>query len=314
MRVLRSANGPLNEADAAERSITFGDLLTHRAGLTYADFHRGPIAQAYREVLGGDIDSDVLPDDWIAGLARLPLIAQPGTVMTYGRATDLLGLLLARIEGEPLGAILERLIFSPLKMKDTGFVVPQAKWARRAAAYGFDESARLTRRATWGGVVVPERPVNMAYESGGAGLWSTVDDYLKFARLFLGDGKVEDVRLLRPETLEMMMTNQLTDSQRANFTLLGGKPFAVGRGFGLGVSVVLETDRNDFMRRGNPGTVSWPGAFGGWWQADPKAGSVCIFLAHNMVDLTQMANGIGLGVWSAIEVFQTAGGCGVGRN
>src|SRR6185503_17518647 len=199
MRVLRSANGPLNEADAAERSITFGDLLTHRAGLTYADFHRGPIAQAYREVLGGDIDSDVLPDDWIAGLARLPLIAQPGTVMTYGRATDLLGLLLARIEGEPLGAILERLIFSPLKMKDTGFVVPQAKWARRAAAYGFDESARLTRRATWGGVVVPERPVNMAYESGGAGLWSTVDDYLKFARLFLGDGKVEDVRLLRPE-------------------------------------------------------------------------------------------------------------------
>jgi CubicO group peptidase (beta-lactamase class C family) len=306
MRVLRSPNAPLHETEAAERPITFGDLLTHRAGLTYADFHRGPIAQAYRETLGGDIDSDVPPDAWISGLARLPLLAQPGTTMTYGRATDLLGLLIARIEGEPLGAVLQRRIFGPLKMKDTSFVVPQEKRHRRAAAYGFDESGQLTRRLTWGGVVVAERPADMAYESGGAGLWSTVDDYVKFARLSLGDGEVEHVRLLRPETLEMMMTNQLTDSQRANSSLLGGRPFAVGRGFGLGVAVVLETDNKDFLRRGSVGTVSWPGAFGGWWQADPKEGSVSIFLAHNMVDLAQMASGIGLCVWSAIDAFQTA--------
>src|SRR5215471_11086327 len=306
MQVLRSPNAPLNETDAAERPISFDDLLTHRAGLTYADFHQGPIAQAYREVLGGDIDSDVQPDEWIAGLARLPLIAQPGTVMSYRRATDLLGLLVARIEGKPLGAVLERRIFGPLKMKDTSFVVPREKWERRAEAYGFDESGHLTRRVTWSGVVIAERPVNMAYESGGAGLWSTVDDYLKFARLFLGGGEVEDVHLLRPQTLQRMMTNQLTDSQRANSSLLGQKPFAVGRGFGLGVSVVLETKDDDFMRRGSVGTVSWPGAFGGWWQADPKQGSVFIFLAHNMVDLAQMAKGVGLGVWSVIEAFQTA--------
>jgi CubicO group peptidase (beta-lactamase class C family) len=144
----------------------------------------------------------------------------------------------------------------------------------------------------------------MTYESGGQGLWSTVDDYLRFARLFLGDGAVDEVRLLHPETLAAMMTNQLTDSQRTNSVLLGQKPFAVGRGFGLGVSVVLETDKADFMRRGSMGTVSWPGAFGGWWQADPTDGTVLIFLAHNMVDLPQMAKGIGLGVWAAIELFQ----------
>ena len=101
MRVLRSPDGPLGETDAAERAITFDDLLTHRAGLTYADFHRGPIAQAYREVLGGEIDSHVAPDEWIAGLAKLPLIGQPGSAMYYSRATDLLGLLIARIEGRP---------------------------------------------------------------------------------------------------------------------------------------------------------------------------------------------------------------------
>ena len=305
MRVLRSPNGPLDETDPAERPITFEDLLTHRAGFTYGDFHRGPIAQAYRDALGGDIDSDVAPDEWIARLAQLPLIGQPGSAMYYGCSTDLLGLLIARIEGAPLGEVLKRRIFDPLGMKDTSFLVPREKRARRAAAYGFDEEGRLTKRVTRSGVFVSERPEDMAYESGGAGLWSTLDDYLSFARLFLGDGKVDGVRLLRPETLAAMMTNQLTDSQRANSVLLGQKPFAVGRGFGLGVSVVLETDKADFMRRGSVGTVSWPGAFGGWWQADPKDGSVLIFLAHNMVDLAQMAKGIGLGVWGAIDTFQT---------
>lgn len=303
MHVLKSPDGPLDETENGAHAITFGHLLTHRSGLTYADFHRGPIGSAYREALGGDIDSDVTPDDWIRRLANLPLIGQPGSAMYYGRSTDLLGFLIARIEGSSLGAVLKRRIFGPLGMKDTGFVVPRERQHRRAAGYGFDDAGRLTKRTTWDDVVAPERPQNMAYESGGQGLWSTVDDYLKFARLFLGDGAVDGVRLLRPETLAMMMTNQLTDAQPVHPGWLGLKP---GRGFGLGVSVVLETNKSDFMRRGSVGTVSWPGAYGGWWQADPNQRSAFIFLAHNMVDLAQMAKGIGLGVWAVIEEFQTA--------
>ena len=294
----------MEETDESARLITVEDLLTHRSGLTYGDFHRGPIAQAYREALGGDIDSDVAPDEWVRRLAKLPLVGQPGSAMWYGRSTDLLGLLLARIEGTPLGALLERRIFGPLGMKDTGFFVPQVKRSRRASAYGFDDQGRLMKRSTWGGVIVKERPQNMTYESGGQGLWSTIDDYLKFARLFLGDGTVDGVRLLRAETLARMMTNQLTDDQRAHPAWLGVKPSG-GRGFGLGVYVILKTDQADMTRRGGVGTVSWPGAFGGWWQADPNDRSVFIFLAHNMVDLAQMAKGIGLGVWAAIEEFQT---------
>jgi len=304
MRVLRSPDGPLEETDPAERLITFEDLLTHRAGLTYGAFHRGPIARAYREALGGDIDSHVAPDDWITRLSQLPLIHQPGTMMSYGSATDLLGFLIARIEGEPLRAVLKRRIFDPLGMKDTSFLVPPDKRDRRAAAYGFDDEERLIKRTTRSGVFVEERPVEMTYESGGQGLWSTVDDYLRFARLFLGDGSVDGVRLLRPEMLARLMTNQLTEAQRASSRLLGRKPFAVGRGFGLGVSVVLEPDANDMMRRAGVGTVSWPGAFGGWWQADPNNESVLIFLAHNMVELEQYIDGIGFGVYDAITQFQ----------
>jgi hypothetical protein len=70
------------------------------------------------------------------------------------------------------------------------------------------------------------------------------------------------------------------------------------------VSVVLEPDRSDLMRRGGVSTVRWPGAYGGWWQADPSDRSVFIFLPHNMVDLPQMAKGVGLGVWAAIDAFQ----------
>ncbi|NBU29530.1 MAG: class A beta-lactamase-related serine hydrolase, partial [Caulobacteraceae bacterium] len=99
MRVLRSPTGPLDDTDPAIRQITFEDLLTHRSGLTYGDFQTGPIAAAYRDTLGGDLDSHVAPDDWIAGLARLPLIAQPGAAFNYSASSDLLGLLLARMEG-----------------------------------------------------------------------------------------------------------------------------------------------------------------------------------------------------------------------
>jgi len=233
------------------------------------------------------------------------LIGQPGSAMYYGSSTDLLGFLIARIERASLGEVLKRRIFDPLGMQDTGFMVPRETRYRRSAAYGFNDEGRLTKQLERRNVFVAERPEDMAYESGGAGLWSTLDDYLKFARLFVGDGSVDGVRLLRPETLAKMVTNQLTDEQRAVSGWLGRKTFAVGLGFGLGVSVVLETNKADFMRRGNVGTVSWPGAFGGWWHADPKDKSVLIFLAQNMVDLPQMAKGIGLGVWGAIETFQS---------
>src|ERR1051325_4659604 len=102
MRVLRALNGPLDQTYPAERLITFGDLLTHRSGITYGAFHTGPLAKAYEEALGGEVDTYVTPDDWIANLAALPLIDQPGRGFHYGHSTDLLGLLLARMEDAPL--------------------------------------------------------------------------------------------------------------------------------------------------------------------------------------------------------------------
>lgn len=153
-----------------------------------------------------------------------------------------------------------------------------------------------------GGHARQQRPDDMTFESGGQGLWSSVDDYLAFARMLIGDPA--SPALLRAETRALMTSNQLSAEQRAAARLLGQAAFAGGHGYGFGVAIVTDPATADPVRcRGGVGTVGWPGAFGGWWQADPTDGSVAVFLAHNMVDLAQMANGIGLGVWGAIAAF-----------
>jgi CubicO group peptidase (beta-lactamase class C family) len=102
----------------------------------------------------------------------------------------------------------------------------------------------------------------------------------------------------------MMASNQLTSDQRRTARMLGMPVFASGHGYGMGVAVVMEPDKADPLRgRGGVGTVGWPGAYGSWWQADPTDNSVLIFLTHSMPELQQMASGIGLGAWSAIEKF-----------
>ena len=301
-RVLRSSTGTLDQTDPAERPITFEDLLTHRSGLTYGGWHSGPIAKAYKDALGGDIDSEVLPDDWIARLAALPLIDRPGAAFHYGHSTDLLGLLIARMEDAPLADVLKRRIFDPLGMNDTDFTVPLEKQQRRAGAYGFDDAGQLCKRLTGpGDSFLPERPDGMAYVSGGQGLWSTVDDYLAFARMFLNAGTVNDFRLLQPKTFKRMVTNCLSENQRVKARSM----LNAGHGFGLGVAMVLDPLKAGPQPcGGGMGAVGWPGAFGRWWRADPSNNSVLIFLAHNMVELEQLFDGIGLGVFDAITQFQ----------
>jgi CubicO group peptidase (beta-lactamase class C family) len=301
MKVLKKQT---REFEDANRLITILDLLTHRAGFTYGGFQNGKLKDDYIG-LGGDIDSELTNEQWINGLASLPLASQPGAVFNYGRSTDLLGILISKIEGKSLGKVMEEKICNPLAMTDTFFDVPNSKRNRRALNFGYDESGNLVTLET-----VPlkmafkERPPNLEFESGGQGLWSTIDNYLKFAKLFVESGRSNGIRILKKETIDLMCTNQLTPSQREHSKLMGLSLFREHYGFGLGLAIVLkESKYGSVPCGGSIGSVGWPGAYGGWWSADPVKKVISIFLTHSMTEPKQLAQGIGFEVYEAIDIF-----------
>ena len=275
MRVLADPTGPLDQTVPATRAITVDDLMTHRAGLAYGFSVTGPIARAYAQV---SLRQD--QDHWLAEVAALPLVHQPGERLTYGHSTEVLGILISRIEGTPLHQVLQDRIFEPLGMADTGFFIDADKRARSATMYRLDPQSGLQHDAM--GPIPVKEP---RFCQGGGGLVSTADDYLRFARMLLGGGEVDGVRVLSRESVEAMRTNRLTEEQRGHSFL--GMPFWIGRGFGLNLSVVTEPDKSQrLFGPGGTGTFSWPGAYGTWWQADPSRDLILIYLIQNFPDLT----------------------------
>lgn len=275
MRVLADPTGPLDRTVPATRAITVDDLMTHRAGLAYGFSVAGPIARAYAQV---SLRQD--QDHWLAEVAALPLVHQPGERLTYGHSTEVLGILISRIEGAPLHQVLQDRIFGPLGMADTGFFIDADKRARTATMYRLDPQSGLQHDAM-GPIPVTEP----RFCQGGGGLVSTADDYLRFARMLLGGGEVDGVRVLSQESVAAMRTNRLTEEQRGHPFL--GMPFWIGRGFGLNLSVVTEPEKSQrLFGPGGTGTFSWPGAYGTWWQADPSRDLILIYLIQNFPDFS----------------------------
>ena len=278
MRVLVDATGPLDDTVPARRPITVEDLMTHRSGLAYSFSVSGPISRAYAQV---SLRQDA--DDWLAEISRLPLMHQPGDRLTYSQATEVLGIALSRIEDKPLQTVLSERILEPLGMSDTGFFVAPEKRERAATMYRLDEQSHL-QHDVMGPVPVREP----RFSQGGAGLVSTAGDYLRFARMLLGGGEVDGIRVLSAESVRLMRTDRLTDEQKRQPFL--GAPFWVGRGFGLNLSVVTDPSRSSqLFGPGGQGAFGWPGAYGTWWQADPANDLILIYLIQNYPDLTSAA-------------------------
>lgn len=277
-RVLVDPAGSLEATTAVRRALTVEDLMTHRCGIGYAFSVPGPIAREYQRLPFGRG-----PEAWLTALAALPLVDQPGERFTYGHGTDVLGVLLSRIEGKPLPEVLEDRILGPLGMTDTGFsVTPQAR-RRSATMYRVDGD---TLRDDAMGPVPITTP---AFPNAGGGLMSTADDYLAFARMLLADGMFDGTRILSAQAARAMRTDRLTDEQKRHPFL--GAPFWVGRGFGLNLSVVTDAARSQpLFGPGGDGAFGWPGAYGTWWQADPSADLILIYLVQNAPALsTDMA-------------------------
>ncbi|SFN50054.1 CubicO group peptidase, beta-lactamase class C family [Pseudonocardia ammonioxydans] len=259
-RVLAHEAGGLDDTVPAERAITVADVLSYRcgAGMLPRPSSDLPTQQAYAG-LGSDGPPGSYPlpcpDDWLARLAALPLIAQPGRRWLYQTSGDLLGVLLARVCGTDLGSVLRERVFTPLGMRDTGFHVPAAERHRFVPQLAPDPGGGFTVFDPVDGAWATPP----AFPSGAAGLVSTMDDLLAFARaLRSGGGPV-----LSPGSVAELTTDRLTPDQRA-----GAAMFLDGAGWGAGLCV-------------EPGgRYGWDGGLGTGWRSDPATGTVDVLLTQ----------------------------------
>jgi CubicO group peptidase (beta-lactamase class C family) len=232
-KVLRTPDSALGDVYDAPRAITLKDLLLHRSGIPYPLTAAGPMAAAMFDFNALVLPADMSMDAWMARLSALPLVYAPGERWHYGMSTDVLGVLIQRASGISFADFLRTRIFEPLGMADSFFWVPDGKADRFGPAYTPDPKT--------GKRVIQDHPNGSrwrnpaSFPSGGAGLVSTADDYLKFAKMILGKGKSGDVRLLSRVTWELMTTDHLTPQERATPFL--GLPFWTSMGFGLGLSM-----------------------------------------------------------------------------
>jgi CubicO group peptidase (beta-lactamase class C family) len=235
----------------AQRSMTMRELMTHTGGLGYVLSAANPVDKM---IIDGNVLNAAAPlQTMIDGLAKIPLLAQPGTRWSYSIGVDVQGYLVEKFSGQSFADFARKRIFEPLGMKDTAFYVPKEKLARFAQVHmGAGASLAVDTNR-------PDPTVVPLGASGGGGLFSTAMDYARFCEMLLQGGQLNGVRLLAPRTVEMMRTNHVNPDPL--------KTMPAGTGWGMDFQVV--TDAAAAGESVSNGTFSWWGIAGTWFWIDP---------------------------------------------
>lgn len=264
--VVATPSSPVDDVVPAARLVTVADLMTFRAGWGFpSDFTLPAVAPLFAELKQGPSrPQDIAaPDAWMATLARIPMLCQPGEAWLYNTCSDILGVLIARVAGCSLPEFMAERIFEPLAMADTGFSVPAGQLGRFTHAY---------RAGADGGLDLVDAPHGHwssmpAFPSGAGGLVSTVDDCFRFARMLLDGGGP----LLAVDSVRRMTTDWLTPVQRADAGL-----FLDGQGWGFGGSV----DITPAHPWNVPGRYGWVGGAGTCAYVVPSTGATTVLLTQ----------------------------------
>lgn len=252
----------------AARPITIRNLLTHTAGLGYNIITKGPLLQLYMDkgITPGQVNAAMEVDarktrptslqEFADRVASVPLIADPGTKWSYSIGLDLMGAVIEKASGMRFDAFVQQRIFDPLKMKSSYWTVPASEIGRLSTNYAFlpgDKLFALDPAATSAYLSTPSFPY------GGAGLVMSARDYDTFLHMLQNEGELDGVRIMKPETAKLAMSNLLPAGVE-----FGGVAGATGgtagpkMGYGAGGSVVLEDKANSM----GAGTYGWGGAAG----------------------------------------------------
>lgn len=262
--VYKNMAGEVLIEEPLNKPITIRHLLTHTSGLSYG-FSAHPVDKLYQEATVFSSDSTL--QQMVENVARLPLIAQPGEKFVYSVANDVLGYLVEVVSGLSFENYLAQHIFQPLNMVDTGFYVPLEKRPRLAEIYTPNPNAN-------GLITLNNIPLQLNkyrfFPSGGGGLFSTVEDYLRFTQMLLNGGQLEGERILGRKTVELLSMNHLPDD--------GTLPWDDNVGYGLGVAVILN-DAGD-ANLSSIGSYSWSGAAGTTFWIDPQEKLIAILMTQ----------------------------------
>ena len=253
---------------AAQRQVTIQDLMRHTSGIIYGGRGATPVHKLY-PASSSAAGTGMTGKEFIDKLGSLPLLHQPGSTWDYGFGLDVLGVVIEKISGQPLGQYLEAQVFKPLGMKDTAFAVPPEKAKRYAKPFANDPDTGKPQ-------FVLDLTKPLRFECGGGCAASTAGDYLRFAQMLLDGGKLEGKRILSRKTVEYMLANQLAPNT-VNL-IANADPTSADMGFGLGVAV--RTTPGIVRKVGSVGEFSWNGAYGTSWWADPKENLAVVFMAQ----------------------------------
>ncbi|QYG93574.1 beta-lactamase family protein [Iamia sp. SCSIO 61187] len=265
--VLRTVSSALDDVVPAVRPITVRHLLTSQGGHGFpSDFAVPVVGRLLDDLAQGPPRPQERPptDEWMARLARIPLLHQPGEGWTYNTSSDILGVLLARAEGTSLDDVFADTVLEPLTMADTGFSVAPEDLDRMTACYRRDDHGDLEQVDPPDGHWAAPPP----FASGAGGLVSTVDDWAAFGRMLLARGEHRGRRVLAPESVDLMLTSHVEAEPDS--------PFLEGQGWGFGGSVDLTpTDPWNV-----PGRYGWVGGTGTAGYVIPSRGVVTVWLGQ----------------------------------
>jgi CubicO group peptidase (beta-lactamase class C family) len=253
------------------RPILIRDILRHTAGFAYGD---GP---TYPEKMFAKTDPLNLDNDlpeFGRRLATVPLLYDPGTQWRYSAAVDVQALLVQKLSGMPFEDYVRSHILNPLSMKETGWTQPEERFPRLAAAYMKGTDGKLQRQSD-----EQTRKFNFAPRKltmGGAGLVSSIDDYMRVARMLLNRGTLDGVQVLKPSTVKLMSTDQL-DPRVTERQWLPGKGSG---GFGFDFFVRTAQPKTAEENRGAVGEFFWDGAWTTLFWVDPANNLAAVFFVQ----------------------------------
>ena len=275
----------------ALRPITVEDLLTHRAGFTYEFIPGCHIAQYYQKAKIST-DGKISLDEMMRRLSEQPIAFQPGSRWRYSVATDVLAHVVEKAADRGIDELMKEYIFDPLGMHDTAYHVPENKRTRLMPVYGITDITELAPLKPRPQELTPADveemyPSNMpgTFRRGGHGLFSTLDDYNKFARMLLTGKSPDGKTILSRKMIEMMRANRIPPSQ---LPLTIGLQTLAGYGWGLGVRVMIDTGQSPSLT--GLGELGWAGAATTYFWVDPAEAMIGLVMTQFLGSMLPMTD------------------------